>query len=58
MYSHRWGYQDGSDSKESACNAEDLGSVPGAGNYYPLQYSCLRKTETNGSGCVPIKLCL
>ena len=34
----------GSDSKESTCNAEDLGSVlglgrsPGKGNVYPLQY--------------------
>ena len=37
----------GSDSKESACNAEDLGSVPGSGrspgegNRKPLYYSCL-----------------
>ena len=36
----------GSDSKESACNEGDLGSVPesgrspGEGNGYPLQYSC------------------
>ena len=35
------------DSKESACNAEDPGSIPGLGrspgegNGYPLQYSCL-----------------
>ena len=34
-------------SKESACNAGDLGSIPwlgrspGEGNGYPLQYSCL-----------------
>ena len=34
----------GSDSKESTCNAGDLGSVlglgrsPGKGNVYPLQY--------------------
>ena len=33
--------------KESACNAGDLGSIPGLGrspgegNGYPLQYSCL-----------------
>ena len=32
---------------ESACNAQDLGSIPGSGrspgerNSYPLQYSCL-----------------
>ena len=37
----------GSDGKESACNAGDLGSVlrlgrsPGGGNGYSLQYSCL-----------------
>ena len=36
-----------SDGKESACNAEDLGSTPGLGKFpgerygYPLQYSCL-----------------
>ena len=41
------GFPGGSDSKESACNAEDLGSVsgsgrsPGEGNGNPLQYSCL-----------------
>ena len=38
---------DGSDSKKSACNAEDPGSIPGSGRFpgegngYPLQYSCL-----------------
>ena len=37
----------GSDSKESACNARDLGSIrglgrsPGERNGNPLQYSCL-----------------
>ena len=37
----------GSDSKQSACNAGDLGSVPGLGRFpggghgNPLQYSCL-----------------
>ena len=37
----------GSDGKESACSAGDLGSIPGSGrspgekNGYPLQYSCL-----------------
>ena len=41
------GFSGGSDSKESACNAGDLGSIPGLGrspgegNSYPLQYSCL-----------------
>ena len=39
------GFLGGSDGKESACNAGDLGSIPGSGrspgegNGYPLQYS-------------------
>ena len=38
------------DSKKSACNAKDLGSIPGLGrspregNGYPLQYSCLENS--------------
>ena len=41
------GFPDVSDGKESACNAEDLHSIPGSGtspgerNGNPLQYSCL-----------------
>ena len=41
------GFPGGSDSKESACNVEDLCSIPGLGgspgegNGNPLQYSCL-----------------
>ena len=41
------GFPGGSDGKESACNAGDLGSIPGSGkspgegNGYPLHYSCL-----------------
>ena len=41
------GFPGGSDGKESACNARDLGSIPGLGrspgegNSYPLQYSHL-----------------
>ena len=31
----------GSDSKESACNAGGLGSIPGGGSGNPLQYSGL-----------------
>ena len=41
-------FPDGSNSKESACNAGDPGSIPGLGSspregngYYPLQHSCL-----------------
>ena len=39
------GFPGGSDGKEFACNAGDLGSIPGlgrssgVGNSYPLQYS-------------------
>ena len=41
------GFPGGSDGKASACNAEDLGSIPGSGrspeegNGNPLQHSCL-----------------
>ena len=43
-------YPGGSDSKESACNVGDLGSVPGLGRSpgkrdgYPLQYSGLENS--------------
>ena len=45
----------GSDGKESACNAGDLGSVPGLGRSpgegkgYPLQYSCLVNPMDGGA---------
>ena len=44
------GFPGGSDSKESACNTGDLGSIPGSerspgeGNGYPLHYSCLENS--------------
>ena len=44
------GFPGGSDDKESACNARDLGSIPGLGrspgegNSYPLQYSGLENS--------------
>ena len=40
----------GSDGEESACSAEDSGSIPGLGrspgeeNGYPLQYFCLENS--------------
>ena len=43
------GFHGGSDGKETACSAGDLGSIPGSGrppgvgNGNPLQYSCLEK---------------
>ena len=42
------GFPGDSDSKESGCDAGDLGSIPmlgrflGEGNGYPLQHSCWR----------------
>ena len=45
----------GSDGKESACNAGDLGLIPGVGrspgerNGYPLQYSCLENPMDRGA---------
>ena len=44
------GFPAGSDSKESACNVGDLGSIPGLGRSpgegkgYPLQYSGLENS--------------
>ena len=44
------GFPGGSDGKVSACNTEDLGSIPGLGrspgegNGNPLQYSCLENS--------------
>ena len=48
------GFPGGSDGKESACNAGDLGSVPGlgrspgGGHGNPLQYSCLENPMDGG----------
>ena len=49
------GFPGGSDSKESACNAGDLGLIlrsgrsPGEGNGYPLQDSCLENSKDRGA---------
>ena len=51
-----WGFSGGSDSKESACNAGDLGIIPelgrfpGEGNGYPLHCSCLENSINRGAG--------
>ena len=48
------GFPGGSDGKESACHAGDLGSnpglgrSPGEGNSHPLQYSCLDNSMDKG----------
>ena len=49
------GFPDGSDGKESACNAGDQSSVPGSGrspgegNGNPVQYSCLENPMDRGA---------
>ena len=49
------GFPDDSDSKESACNAGDLGSIsglgrsPGEGKDYSLQYSYLENSMDRGA---------
>ena len=49
------GFPSGSDSKESACNAGDMSSIPGSGrspgdgNGYPLQYSCPENPMDRGT---------
>ena len=49
------GFPDGSDSKESACNAGNPGLIPGwesslgGGNGNPLQCSCLENPMDRGA---------
>ena len=56
----REGFPGGSDSKESACNAGDLGSIPGLGrssgeeNGNLLQYSGLEKSMDRGAWQVAV----
>ena len=55
IWGTREGFFGGSDSKESACNVGDLGSIPGLGrspgegNGNSLQYSCLEKSMDRGA---------
>ena len=48
-------FSGGSDSKESAYNTWDYGSIPGSGicpgeeNGYPFQYSCLENSMNRGA---------
>ena len=49
------GFPGGSDGKESACSAGDLGLIPGLGRSpgegkgYPLQYACLENSMGRGA---------
>ena len=55
MVSHQRGFPGGLESKASACNVGDLGSIPrlgqspGEGNGKPLQYSCLENSMDGGA---------
>ena len=50
-----WSFPGGSEVKASACNAGDLGLIPGSGrspgegNSNPLQYSCLENPMDGGA---------
>ena len=50
-----WGFPGGSEVKAFACNAGDLGLIPGLGsstgegNGNPLQYSCLENPMDGGA---------
>ena len=54
-YHRLQGFPGASDSKESACNAANLGSIPGLGRYpgegngSSLQYSCLETSMDRGA---------
>ena len=50
-----WDFPGGSERKKSACDAEELGSIPGSRrspgerNDKPLQYPCLGNPEDRGA---------
>ena len=60
MPSRSHGPPGGSDGKESSCNAEDPGLIPGWGRYpgegngYPLQYSLLENSIDRGAWWVMV----
>ena len=53
--SYFWDFRGGSNGKESACNAGDLGLIPGSGRFpgegtgYSLQYSGLENSVDRGA---------
>ena len=54
LYLHHQIFPGGSDGRESACNEEDLGSIPESGrsleegNGYSFQYCCLENSLDRG----------
>ena len=59
---HNQSFPGGSEVKASACNAGDMGSVPGSGrspgegNGNPLQYSCLENPMTRGGWWATVRV--
>ena len=55
-----WGFPGGSEVKAFACNARDLGSIPGLerspgeGNGNPRQYLCLENPMDRGAWRAPV----
>ena len=55
FYTYPRNFPGGSDAKESACSAGDIGLIPGLGrspvkgNAYPFQYSCLENPMDRGA---------
>ena len=55
FHQHEAGFPGGSDGKDSACSARDLGLIPrwgrsfGGGHGNPLQYSCLENPTNRGA---------
>ena len=55
IYTYILGFPSGSDSEESACNAGNLGSIPGlrrspgGGHGNPLQHSCPENSMDRGA---------
>ena len=41
------------DGKEFACNAGDLGLIPGSGRWQPTQYACLESSTEEPVGYSP-----
>ena len=60
LYRPLLGFPGGSDGKESACKAGDLGLIPqsgrspGEGNGNPFQYSCLENSMDRGAWKVTV----
>ena len=47
------GFPGGSEGKDPACNAGDLGLIPGL-DRYPFQYSCLENSMDRGGWWVTV----